>query len=764
MSDNNVKVYIRFRNNTTDGKNACELVSANQVQVSSSVMEAKGQRPVDYSFDQIYDKSSTQQEVYERVGRPLLKNILEGFNSTLFVYGQTGSGKTFTMFGPDGGQMENPKLRGLVPRQMEELFKAIEHKQQKEPTTKFEVHVSICDIYLEKARDLLNKEVVKKGSPATNLKIRYNKKTGVYLTYSDNTPVTEKAVSCYSDIQDQIESAMRIRKKTGGQASTGMNEFSSRSHLVVMVKLKEITPDGIKQSKLMLCDLAGSEKVKNTKASGTTLKQAQNINYGLSVLGNVLNALTARDKRLPPFSDSKLTKILMDALGGNSKTSLICGCRPDDKYAVESRSTLRFGSNAKKIKNQAVQNRVLTVAQYKRLVAKQENEFAEAKKQLDQQIAVASAFKTAYTKAIEVAKEHNIQDDRIVDIAEIEKNVGSIMTTDDEKSGVESGVDEYGFAVAPKRASGSEQGALVSNAASQFVKKHNIRLQVQNRRMEEEMEDMRARLRAQEFHILNLENKNDDLNVVAEQFEEAKGRITELQGHLYSEQQNQELLKHKLRHLEGLGSKQQNSDKIAIGFNIREYDASSTKAELKRVMHALKSGDGDQVVEVVNDLLDQSAEIGRLRQALDQQKQMNSHFMELRQNELKQRNTHDQSMLMLFSKYKQDVGALKIQLAQKTERQQVLEDQIEKLKESRDLLKKRQSYSEGKLSLGAILKDKQNFHNLISAGELAGRRVSNSRPVGFRKKKQIRRKKTPPKINVQEGARPQTETLVSPSA
>lgn len=164
MSDS-IKVYIRFRNNQTDGQNAVKAVSASQVRVHSSQMEGRNQKPVDYSFDRVYMKDSTQKAVYSEVGRPLLKNILAGYNSTLFVYGQTGSGKTYTMFGPDGGQMNDPEMQGIVPRQLRDLFSECKAREEKSGgKVQYETTVSIVDVYMERVRDLLNKDCTKQGS------------------------------------------------------------------------------------------------------------------------------------------------------------------------------------------------------------------------------------------------------------------------------------------------------------------------------------------------------------------------------------------------------------------------------------------------------------------------------------------------------------------------------------------------------------------------------------------------------------------------
>lgn len=133
---------------------------------------------------------------------------------------------------------------------------------------------------------------------------------------------------------------------------TQMNMASSRSHcLYVFSVQQEFTKDGrMKSGKLVLVDLAGSEKVDKTGAEGRILEEAKTINKSLSALANVINSLTNGKANHIPYRDSKLTRILQDALGGNSRTALLCCCSPSSLNASESLSTLRFGARAKHIK------------------------------------------------------------------------------------------------------------------------------------------------------------------------------------------------------------------------------------------------------------------------------------------------------------------------------------------------------------------------------------------------------------------------------
>ena len=155
-----------------------------------------------------------------------------------------------------------------------------------------------------------------------------------------------------------------------------MNEESSRSHTIFQVKLtqKHMETEVIKRSNLFLVDLAGSEKVDKTGAQGQTLEEAKKINSSLSALGNVINALTDGKSTHIPYRDSKLTRILQESIGGNSRTSLIINCSPSSFNELETLSTLRFGTRAKSIKNSAHVNTELSTASLKNRITQLEDE------------------------------------------------------------------------------------------------------------------------------------------------------------------------------------------------------------------------------------------------------------------------------------------------------------------------------------------------------------------------------------------------------
>ena len=241
--------------------------------------------------------------------------------------------------------------KGIVPISCEEIFKRIANNQ--DSSIHYEVEVSMLEIYNEKVQDLL---VPITNRPQSGLKIRESKALGVFVADLTKYPVTS-----YEEISNKMDEGYQNR--TIG--STLMNNTSSRAHTIVTIEFRQVQTVGNtkseKLSKINLVDLAGSERANSTGATGARLKEGCNINKSLLVLGNVINTLA--DKALgktkdvlPPYRDSALTRILQNALGGNSKTVMICALSPASINYEETLSTLRYADRAKKIQNKAVVN------------------------------------------------------------------------------------------------------------------------------------------------------------------------------------------------------------------------------------------------------------------------------------------------------------------------------------------------------------------------------------------------------------------------
>ena len=293
-----------------------------------------------------------------------MESVLEGFNGTVFAYGQTGSGKTFTMM---GANVDDEQLRGIIPRMINTVFSTILSASDH---LEFTVKVGYCEIYMEKIKDLLN-------PVKTNLKVHEDKSRGVYIADLTEEYVSEEA---------EVYNLMKMGTANREVAATQMNESSSRSHsLFLMTISQNNTIDfSAKTGKLYLVDLAGSEKVGKTGAEGKRLDEAKTINKSLSTLGLVINSLTDGKSTHVPYRDSKLTRVLQDSLGGNSKTSLIITCSPSAFNEAETVSTLRFGIRAKQIKNKPKVNKEYTIAELKLLLSKADAELARKDRRIQQ--------------------------------------------------------------------------------------------------------------------------------------------------------------------------------------------------------------------------------------------------------------------------------------------------------------------------------------------------------------------------------------------
>eukprot|EP00041_Stephanoeca_diplocostata_P031444 m.978641 g.978641 ORF g.978641 m.978641 type:complete len:1272 (+) comp23961_c0_seq4:258-4073(+) len=291
--------------------------------------------PKSFTFDAVYDMTSNSQTIYEEMAFPVVEGCLQGFNGTVFAYGQTGCGKSFTMEGiPDP-----PIHRGITPRSFEHIFDEVSVREN----TKFLIRASYLEIYNEQVRDLLSNNVTNR------LDLREDPDRGVYVQGLT--------------LHDAMDSRSMIKLMARGTenrsvGATAMNADSSRSHSIftVWIEMCETRPDGtdaIKAGKLNLVDLAGSERQSKTQAEGARLKEATKINLSLSALGNVISALVDGKAKHIPYRDSKLTRLLQDSLGGNTKTLMIAAISPADNNYDETLSTLRYANRAKNIKNVA---------------------------------------------------------------------------------------------------------------------------------------------------------------------------------------------------------------------------------------------------------------------------------------------------------------------------------------------------------------------------------------------------------------------------
>ncbi|KAI5687100.1 Kinesin motor domain containing protein [Leishmania braziliensis] len=303
----------------------------------------RGTRHHRFTFDHVYPVNATQEQVYEQIGRPVLRSSFCGYHTCIFAYGQTGSGKTYCMMGPDGGTSMDD-APGIIPRLCREVFLEMEKRKiaavASEEKVDFSVYVSYLEIYRERVRSLLNEvhdarmmagssEDHSSSSPQTlsasvrrltllqasdsadaALRVREHPTLGVFVEGLAEMSVTT---------EEQVLQLMARGNQRRHMASTRMNETSSRSHAIFTLQLLQKCTrvissgeggDGVAVieatsmtaatttrqlgAKINLVDLAGSERAKATGAEGETLKEGAQVNKSLTTLGIVINALAAQ--------------------------------------------------------------------------------------------------------------------------------------------------------------------------------------------------------------------------------------------------------------------------------------------------------------------------------------------------------------------------------------------------------------------------------------------------------------------------------------
>ncbi|KAI7366506.1 Kinesin heavy [Hortaea werneckii] len=350
MADSNsIKVVARFR-----PQNKIEVGAGSEQIVEFTNPETCRVLNGNFTFDRVFPTNTAQHDVFDYSIRSTVDDVLAGYNGTVFAYGQTGSGKTYTMMGAD---IEDDNSKGIIPRIVEQIFDSI---MRSDGSIEFTVKVSYMEIYMEKIRDLL-------VPTNDNLPVHEDKQRGVYVK-----GLNEFYVGSVGEVYQVLERGGQSR----AVASTQMNQESSRSHSIFVIEVtqKNVESGSARSGRLFLVDLAGSEKVGKTGASGQTLEEAKKINKSLSALGMVINALSDGRSSHIPYRDSKLTRILQESLGGNSRTTLIINCSPSSYNDAETMSTLRFGERAKTIKQKAKVNEELSPAQLKSMLKKAQSQ------------------------------------------------------------------------------------------------------------------------------------------------------------------------------------------------------------------------------------------------------------------------------------------------------------------------------------------------------------------------------------------------------
>uniref|UniRef100_J3LGZ8 Kinesin motor domain-containing protein n=1 Tax=Oryza brachyantha TaxID=4533 RepID=J3LGZ8_ORYBR len=333
-----------------------------------------------FTYDHVYGSTgSSSSLIFGQCVHPLIDSLFRGYNATVLAYGQTGSGKTYTM---GTNYTAEANCGGIIPQVMETIFKKADALKD---STEFLIRVSFIEIFKEEVFDLLDAShaalrldsgsVAKAaGQPArVPIQIRETASGGITLA-----GVTEAEVKT----KEEMASFLARGSSSRATGSTNMNSQSSRSHAIFTISLEQKKTSSasdklanneydILSSKFHLVDLAGSERAKRTGADGLRLKEGIHINRGLLALGNVISALGDEKKRkegaFVPYRDSKLTRLLQDSLGGNSKTVMIACISPADSNAEETINTLKYANRARNIQNKAVINRDPVTAEMQKL-------------------------------------------------------------------------------------------------------------------------------------------------------------------------------------------------------------------------------------------------------------------------------------------------------------------------------------------------------------------------------------------------------------
>ncbi|XP_042462121.1 kinesin-like protein KIN-12C [Zingiber officinale] len=349
-SGSSVKVVVRLRSGS--GRKTDVVVR----KISSNSLSL-GDRS--FNFHSVLGPESTQEDVFKMVGIPLVNYSLAGFNTSIVSYGQTGSGKTYTMWGPAGAMVDDGSTnseQGIAPRLFKMLFSEIHRKQDSSEAKQlsYQCRCSFLEIHNDQINDLLD-------PTQRNLQIRDDPKNGSHV---EN--LTDEYVTTIDDITQLLVKGLTNRKV----GTTSMNSKSSRSHIIFTCIVESWCKlsatkcfSNSKTSRIVLADLAGSDDGIFEAAGSQCLKERKHIKKSLAKLGKLVNILgeaenSLGDKNITYYTDSCLTHLLKDTLGGNAKAAVICAICPDESSRSGTLSTLRFGERAKHVQNKPVINEI----------------------------------------------------------------------------------------------------------------------------------------------------------------------------------------------------------------------------------------------------------------------------------------------------------------------------------------------------------------------------------------------------------------------
>lgn len=325
-----------------------------QVFVCKKNLGREMDRELRYTFDRVFNEKASQVELFNYL-RDGVQQVAQGYNCTIFAYGQTGSGKTHTMVGQDfeyylatlSSDLETcqscPSSWGVIPRAIKSLFEELQSISKLGSACV--VHCSYMQIYNNDVYDLLQDSKKRTKDPLAVREMTKGNDKQVYVSGISEFRVT--------NVQEALQ-LLNTGNLNRTIRATKYNEKSSRSHALLQFSIEvesrglESSTTIIRRAKLNLVDLAGSEKWDSGVVTRSDRsKELTSINQSLSALGNVISALVNSKRSHIPFRNSKLTRLLQDSLGGNTRTVVIATITSSESAVDETISTLQFADRAK---------------------------------------------------------------------------------------------------------------------------------------------------------------------------------------------------------------------------------------------------------------------------------------------------------------------------------------------------------------------------------------------------------------------------------
>mmetsp|Transcript_6886 Transcript_6886/g.14939 ORF Transcript_6886/g.14939 Transcript_6886/m.14939 type:complete len:1458 (+) Transcript_6886:192-4565(+) len=336
-----------------------------------------------YAFDKVWGPETGQKDVFHDV-EPMASSVIDGYNACIFAYGQTGSGKTYTM---EGSKLNSQY--GISQRMIQKLFWLLQDKAQQHqrnianqddespsPQFEYKIEVGMLEIYNDEVYDLLDP-----GFSSSGIPVGSPKKKALDIRHgADKTVEVPGLIKESVNTVSEVLSALDRGNSNRAKAATNLNEHSSRSHMILQVEVTSGVGDGKNKGSLYLVDLAGSERVRKSEVEGKALKEAQHINKSLSALGNVMEALDRKASHVP-YRDSKLTYLLQNSLGGNSRTMMVVTACPHNDSYDETAFALKFATRVRRINLGSAQKNITS------------KNLEESIKQLTSELSLASKAK-----------------------------------------------------------------------------------------------------------------------------------------------------------------------------------------------------------------------------------------------------------------------------------------------------------------------------------------------------------------------------------